>query len=73
MDLLTKNGVVYWFWRVRRNIFLDDVVTPEEKRWAEQLTAKVTDKATGKVVLINPLTMYDGDYLVPSHQDDLTL
>ncbi len=73
MDLLTKNGVVYWFWRIRRTVLKDGEVTEAEKRWVAQFTAKVTDKATGEVVEVNPLSILDGDYLVPAHQDDLTL
>jgi len=73
MDLQSKNGVVYWFWRLRRTVLSDGTVTEAEKRWVSQFTAKVTNKATGEVVEVNPLSILDGDYLVPSNQDDLTL
>jgi hypothetical protein len=73
MDLQTKNGVVYWFWRLRRHVLKDGEVTDQERAWIEQMTAKVTDKATGKVVEVNPLTILEGDYIVPSHQSDIEL
>jgi|AntRauTorckE5430_2_1112549.scaffolds.fasta_scaffold142247_2 hypothetical protein len=73
MDFQTKNGVVYWLMRLNRIVERDGVVTEKEMKWLEQFTVKVKDKATGKVVEVNPHTFLKGDYLVPSHQDDLEL